>query len=136
MRRALIPVLLVALLAPVAAAGGKTYVGPCNPQQKAAFKPHRIVVTCADAGFVLRHLSWSSWRKTVAHGKGTAYVNNCKPNCANGHFDRFPVNVKLSKVVTCSGAHPKQFKRVTYTYTGNKPAGVNRTAHFARVCGR
>jgi hypothetical protein len=136
MRKLLLLSAFLAVLVPVAVAGGKTYVGPCTAQQKAAYKPHRMVVTCADAGFVLRHLKWSSWGARSAHGRGQAYINTCKPNCASGKFKPYAVKVKLDKRIACKGKHALQFSRVTYTYTGKRPSGVNKSASFTRVCGR
>src|SRR4051794_38491898 len=97
MRKLLLLSLFSAMLVPVAVAGGKTYVGPCTTHQKAGYKPGRIVVTCADAGFVLRHLKWSSWGARSAHGRGIASINNCEPNCAHGKFVPYAVKVKLDK---------------------------------------
>ncbi|HKN92684.1 MAG TPA: hypothetical protein VJU60_00005, partial [Thermoleophilaceae bacterium] len=61
-----------------------------------AVKPHQIIITCADANFVLTALKWSHWARKSAAGTGSAKINDCKPSCAEGHFHKYPVSVKLS----------------------------------------
>jgi hypothetical protein len=55
-----------------------------------SFEPTAITVTCADAGWSLNDLAWSSWTSTSAIGTGTLVYNDCKPSCAAGHFHRVP----------------------------------------------
>lgn len=51
-----------------------------------SFKPTAIRVTCADGGWSLKDLTWSSWTSTSATGTGTLVYNDCKPSCVAGHF--------------------------------------------------
>jgi hypothetical protein len=47
-------------------------------------RPSNIVITCADAGRYVAHITWSSWSGKSAHAKGTLHWNTCTPTCASG----------------------------------------------------
>jgi hypothetical protein len=55
-----------------------------------SFEPTWIRVTCADAGWVLEELVWTSWTSTSATAIGTLTYNDCTPSCAMGHFHQVP----------------------------------------------
>jgi hypothetical protein len=48
-------------------------------------EPTEIVLTCADYGWLLQGLRWTSWSSTDATAVGTFVYNDCTPNCAEGH---------------------------------------------------
>ena len=43
----------------------------------------------------LRIRHWSQWTGTSAAGRGTLWVDSCKPDCASGHFRTYPAQVTL-----------------------------------------
>lgn len=55
-----------------------------------SFEPKGITVTCADAGWVLEDLAWTSWTSTSATATGTLAYNDCTPSCAMGHIHQVP----------------------------------------------
>lgn len=55
-----------------------------------SFEPTGIRVTCADAGWVLENLVWTSWTGTRATAIGTLVYNDCTPSCPAGHFHQVP----------------------------------------------
>jgi hypothetical protein len=55
-----------------------------------SFEPTAIRVTCADDGWNLTDLTWTSWTSTSATGTGTLVYNDCKPSCVAGHFHQVP----------------------------------------------
>ena len=55
-----------------------------------SFEPTGIRVTCADAGWVLEDLVWTSWTSARATATGTLVYNDCTPSCAEGHFHQVP----------------------------------------------
>jgi hypothetical protein len=84
---------------------------------KPQVRPASIVIACADANFYVDHLRWKSWGKTIAVALGRGHQNDCTPNCAAGHFHAFPMNVRLSHVVSCvKGRH--EFARIAWTVKG------------------
>lgn len=136
MRNALkIPAAIVCLAAApsvaLAATGGssrKPLAINCNNLQ---FKPKKIVLACGDAGSWLSKLKWSSWSGTQASGTGTYNQNNCTPNCVNGHINRGPVKVTLSKPRTCPSQTQRAFKQASLTYTGTRPKGAPARVKFS-----
>ena len=120
---------------PAAGTGGSDRVlFPANCRTP-VYKPARIVVTCADANFILQRIRWSSWTATRAVGTGTARVNSCNPDCAAGKFASYPARVTLTLPRQCRAGRPLQFVRIAVTFTGERPAGFPRTDRFHYGCG-
>lgn len=63
--------------------------------------PEEIVTACADGNYKITNIQWQNWNAPEATGRGTARINNCDPTCAEGHFEDFPVTVKVSSVTEC-----------------------------------
>jgi hypothetical protein len=136
--KALAAALFVCLLVTASAATAATtqvLLPGCGGSDHARYKPRSVVVTCGDGGFQVVKLKWSAWGKTSASGTGTAKVNNCKPSCAGGKFESFPVTLTLGKPKTCTAFGSKrEFARLTYSFPGKHPAGAKRTGTLRRPC--
>ncbi len=89
----------------VATAGSaQTWAITCGREQ---YRPHRIILSCGDAGIWLGNLKWTSWSREQAHATGTYYENTCTPPCSAGHTVSWPVKLTLSVKGVCPGrAHP------------------------------
>lgn len=109
-----------------ASAGAATTTAPryvvLNCANKAQVGPGSYVLTCADGNMGLRGLHWTSWTPRLASGYGTEYVNDCKPNCAEGHFHNYPALVVLWGSGSVAG-HPaeRRYTEVTLVYPGARP---------------
>ena len=57
-----------------------------------------MVLTCADAGWVLERLKWTDWGRPTASASGEWSEKNCKPNCASGGTSEYPVTVTVSSL--------------------------------------
>lgn len=101
--------------------------------EKAEVEPASIVVTCADAGFVLEDLEWTSWGGKTAKGEGTAAVNDCKPNCASGEVKDYDASVELADIQDCPGF--QQYGSVTVDFTGEVPKGFEDPFERQLGCG-
>jgi hypothetical protein len=62
----------------------------------------------------LRVQHWSHWTARSAFAWGTLWVDNCQPNCAAGHYAKYPASVSLSRVTTHRGV--SYFSRLTLRY--------------------
>jgi hypothetical protein len=83
-------------------------------------RPAAIVLACADDGFGLEDMTWTSWTKARAAGQGTFRENLCQPSCAAGSTATYPVAVTLS-AVKASSIGP-WFSLVTFTWKkGSRP---------------
>jgi len=94
-----------------------------NCMDKTQVKPGTISLACADNGLGLTHLHWTSWTPELASAYGTEWENDCKPNCAQGHFHYYPVVAVLWGSATVKG-HPGQrrYTQATISYTKERPA--------------
>jgi hypothetical protein len=130
-------VVLFACFAATASAGTteRVLLPGCGGTDVARYKPKGVIVLCGDGGFRVVRITWSTWTETSATGRGTAKVNNCKPNCASGKFESFRVKVSLSRPKTCPGSK-REFARFTYSFPGDKPDGAKRTGTLRRGCSR
>src|SRR3954452_1897403 len=133
---ALVLTLALAVAVP-AAAGGKTYLGGCSPQDHAKFKPHHVLLACGDGSLYVNHIKWRSWGKKRARGHGRAHVNDCTPSCAQGRFHTYPARLKLRHRVTCDVGPRHQFTHVRLIFSGQRPAAdAPRAINYTRPCSR
>lgn len=63
--------------------------------------PGELSLACADNNYLLTNLSWQGWNSPQANATGTAWINDCDPNCAEGVREQFQVRVIASKRKTC-----------------------------------
>ena len=80
-------------------------------------------MACGDGNFFLTGLKWSRWNAIDAFAAGTGHQNDCKPDCASGHFHRYSVALRLFRPEECRGGR-REFTRVSWRFTGTKPTGV------------
>ncbi len=91
----------------------------------AEMRPGTYILTCADDNNFFTRLSWTSWTSTLASATGSQWVNGCIPNCAEGTFHSYPVDVIFWRSEPV--AHPaypfeRDFTRITVLYPGARPA--------------
>jgi serine/threonine protein kinase len=93
-----------------AGSGGSTAPGPatgttvcttpaitCTGSDAAALQTEPAqIVNSADGARSIRGLTWSGWGTATATGAGTMEVDNCTPNCAEGHDTAYPATVTLT----------------------------------------
>lgn len=132
----LILVALVALACAVAAPAApaaQVYLPSNCVDQKV--KPKRVIVTCADAGFVLTGMTWRQWGQSRAQATGTARVNDCEPSCADGTVRSYPVRATVSGRKRCRNGR-RQYTRLRYSFPEESPfppdapGSKNPTARF------
>jgi len=88
-------------------------------------RPTEIVISCADDGLGVGHLTWSSWTASSATGQGSLWMNLCKPDCADGTFAYYPVKTALSHVKDSSDG--SWFGVLTITFEGTRPGSLPST---------
>jgi len=62
----------------------------------------------------LRVSHWSHWAAGSAFAWGTLWADNCQPNCAVGHYTKYPAEVNLSQVAARRGV--SYFSRMRLRY--------------------
>lgn len=100
---------------------------------KPSVEPKSITIACADAGFVLDDLAWSSWGEDEAAAEGTAVVNNCEPSCGEGDFGRFASEVTLSKISDCD-VKPT-YMAISIDFRDEAPKGYDDPYETTLTCG-
>jgi hypothetical protein len=108
---------------------GVAWINDCGPLVSA---PHSLVLTCADANYELVRLSWHGWGGAAATAAGSARANDCKPNCAAGHFHSYPITARASRLSVCGRA--RYYARLTITYASRRPAGIAKHDIHALGC--
>jgi Protein kinase domain len=58
-------------------------------------EPSKIILSEDGSGYV-KDLTWSGWGTGTATGTGTLEVDNCSPNCAQGHDTPYSATVTLT----------------------------------------
>jgi hypothetical protein len=86
---------------------------------KPTVRPSEIVLACADAGLGVRRLRWLGWGEPTAAGIGTAFANDCTPNCAAGHFHTYRAVLLLSGRQRCGTA--TAYRTATVAIVGKAP---------------
>jgi hypothetical protein len=121
LRASLLAGAAVAVLGAAAAPGAAAAHGghPSHPvlptcAGRAAIKPSRFVVTCADAGVSATGLRWSKWSASEGVARGTLVTNECDPNCAAGRFSRQRVTVRVWRLRACPALQREIFTRIIF----------------------
>jgi hypothetical protein len=128
LRIAVVVTVLAIPAAALAAGSPRTYAITCLREQ---YKPHRIILSCGDAGIGLSHLKWSRWSRNRALATGTYYENTCRPTCSAGHTVSRRVTVTLSAPRTCPRhAHPA-FGLARFAFPDGAPPHAYRRFRFA-----
>ncbi|MGO9217566.1 MAG: hypothetical protein ACLP5E_07325 [Streptosporangiaceae bacterium] len=66
---------------------------------------------------------WSQWTASSAFSRGTLWVDNCIPNCAAGHYTRYPAEVSLSRVAAHGEVNYFSRMRLRYFHTSARDYG-------------
>ena len=95
---------------------------------KPKIEPKRIVLACGDANAYVGKVKWSEWGGEKAKGEGWFYLNNCKPNCAEGDFISYGAKVKLKEIeadATCGGQTVDLYTHAKIRFIGEVPPGTH-----------
>ena len=99
-----------------------------NCQGRPQVRPSSFTLACADANDSLTRLSWANWGSALASATGIQEENDCVPDCAAGHFHRYPVDAIFWGFAAIPG-HPgsQRYPEVTVLYPGARPGRAGNT---------
>jgi Protein kinase domain len=60
-------------------------------------KPSEISNSVDNSGYI-KDLTWRGWGTATATGTGTYWLDNCEPNCAQGHDTKYTATVTLTRL--------------------------------------
>jgi hypothetical protein len=97
-------------------------VNQCTGKGQVRPSPNIPLPGCMTSSELIGHASWTSW-STVAFGSGDLEVNNCTPSssCGPSQYTKYPILIVLWRAEHWQGGG-RYFSRMTWIYTGNKPA--------------
>jgi hypothetical protein len=93
-------------------------VGSCGGEMRT--EPAQLLTSGDGSGYV-RAVTWSDWGDPTASGAGTLEIDNCRPNCAQGHFTGYPATITVSGL-TPYGSGKQAYADMTIT-APSSPAG-------------
>jgi hypothetical protein len=76
-------------------------------------EPKTIEVSGDGSGFVAG-ITWTGWGTPTAQGSGTLKVDDCNPNCAQGHLTGYPATITLTGL-TFYGAQLQAYADMSIT---------------------
>jgi hypothetical protein len=92
--------------------------------QDLTVRPRQLTLAADGNDTITGLRKWKGWGTAVAKANGLNHVNNCVPDCANGHVARVPVTVQLSSPGVYRGDY-------VYRCYAVKPAAA---AYLRRFC--
>ncbi|HEY6497746.1 MAG TPA: hypothetical protein VIZ43_31075 [Trebonia sp.] len=108
---------------------------------KLEVQPTSLLLVCSDGTAGLQNLTWSHWGHNVttsspgqavpsatATGTGEFFLNDCNPNCAQGHDQTYPVKVTLS-VVYSAPQGGTYFGQASLQWQGARPPAGTKTTY-------
>lgn len=87
---------------------------------KPEVKPRDITLACADGNFRVENIRWTGWGEPFAAGVGDGEVNDCAPDCADGHFHSYLMVVIVSGRQTCVSGQ-QTYAKLVYSFVGRSP---------------
>lgn len=77
-------------------------------------EPSEVTIACADHGIFFQRLTYTSWTRRSATGRGQLWINDCTPDCADGRFAHHAVRFTMDRPVRVD--HQLRFSRILVTY--------------------
>jgi len=125
-----VAIVLVAGAQPIAWASPATYV--TDDCYHVRVRPDSIMFACADAGYTVTRLDWSTWRARTAVGRGVFHLNDCDPDCADGTYHRRRGQITMSGRRWCPDIDKYVFRRARVEY--DHPLLDRSTTRFPLFC--
>jgi len=74
-------------------------------------------------------LRWRTWNARLAATTGTAWLDDCVPNCAQGHFHSYRAAIRADRVRDGHFTH----LRIAYRYRGKQVVDQRVLVHSGRA---
>ena len=73
-------------------------------------------------GLRMIDLKWRHWGEPVSYAYGTARVNDCYPNCAEGSYTDHKIQLIAYQIATCASGE-RRYTRLIWTFPDGNPSG-------------
>jgi hypothetical protein len=105
---------------PAAATRQPAVAFDCHGRHQGQVRPAETIIDCLSLGVLVKSPSWKYWTASSARTKtATLWVDNCKPDCATGSFQKYPATLVLYRPRTAHGT--RYFTRMRLQYRHNGP---------------
>ena len=64
-------------------------------------RPTTFITACADAQAGVEQIKWQSWGGAAAYGSGSAFTNDCNPDCVAGGIHHSAAEIYASRLRRC-----------------------------------
>jgi hypothetical protein len=125
--------LLFALAFSAVAAASVPQKALADCRGKPQVKPRSVVLSCADGNFGFGDLTWFGWGGARAVALGTAFANDCTPDCASGHFHNYQGVLIVSGTQRCPDGM-RAYAIVSYAFIGRSPFPAGSLSSQKRPC--
>lgn len=94
------------------------------------------MIACADGDNLVDQPHWSNWGPTTAAATGVGTVNDCLPDCVNGHDHRDPATLTLADPAPWPPRPSTlRFTKLTVHYPGAHPENTSDTEEYPLLVG-
>jgi hypothetical protein len=100
--------------------GSKVYVAANADSGSPRYRPKRFWLS-GDATLLATKVRWRSYNGAIARARALGHVNDCDPDCADGHFVSHRMALRLSRPRKICGRYV--YSRVRITWAGHPPLG-------------
>lgn len=107
--------------ATVTAAGARTLPAVGCRSTTPAVRPTHVPISCGDGSAFAVHVRWRSLTTAKGSAMGVVLLDDCVPNCAEGHYRAYAARLDFTRVRTV--AHRPVFTRLAITFTTRHPSG-------------
>lgn len=110
--------------APAAAAmpgAARAHPGVTCPTGTPVVAPTFVPISCGDGSAFAIHVRWTYLSTSLGRAKGAVLLDDCLPNCAQGHYHAYGARLVFSGVATTHGR--PYFTRLRIHFTSRHPAG-------------
>jgi tRNA A-37 threonylcarbamoyl transferase component Bud32 len=84
--------------------------------------PTKFVLGC-DGSNVVSEVRWTSWGGAHVTGTGVHFHDDCSPDCVDGHYTRYPVDLTASRIERCIADGQWHYMSLAFRYRGPPPPG-------------
>lgn len=91
----------------------------CQGTHHGQIRPGEILLDCLSGDVIVKTPAWGYWTGTSARSRNaTLWVNTCRPNCAAGHYRKYPATLLVYRVRSVHGRGYYTRMRLAYSHNG------------------
>lgn len=101
-------------------AAARVHPGVTCPMGTPVVEPTFVPISCGDGSAFVIHVRWTYLSTRLGRAKGVVLVDDCLPDCAEGHYHAYGARLVFTGVATTHGQ--PYFTRARIHFTSRHPA--------------